>query len=134
MSINTLVLDNPVRIDGKDVNELTYDPQEITVELFAQACTRAADAAKANSFSPKMKETDYNLHLYLGMAAVIAVNTNIDFSDLERIKGFDLLDLSNIGLLFTVRKSAEPSEESDSGSSSEATPATSTPAPEKSEA
>ena len=30
MSKNTLVLDNPVLINGKEVKELTYDPQEIT--------------------------------------------------------------------------------------------------------
>lgn len=138
MSVHTLELDNPVKItvDGKlvETKELNYDPLEITVDLYARACAKAAEAAKSGSFSPKMRETDYNLHLYLGMAAVIAVNPNIDFTDLEHIKGFDLIDLSNIGLLFTIRKSAEPSEtESGSESSSGATPVTSIAASEKSE-
>lgn len=127
MSKNILVLDNPITINGETVSELSYDALEITVDLFSRACAKAA-AAGGSSVSMKVRETDYNVHLYLGMAAIIAVNPKIDFSDLERIKGFDLIDVSNIGLLFTVRKSAEPSEESSSGEQSAITPATSTQA------
>ena len=131
MSKNTLVLDNPILINGKEVKELTYEAKEITVELFSKACAMAAEASQTKGISMKVKETDYTTHLYLGMAAVIAVNPEIDFSDLERVKGFDLLDLTNIGTFFIVRKSAEPSEESSSEEQSEITPDTSTQASEK---
>ncbi len=133
MSINTLVLDNPIQIDGKPVTELTYDATEISVELFATAAGKAADKGRATTVQAKVKETDYNLHLYLGMAAIIAINPNIDFSDLERIKGFDLLDLSNIGSFFIYRKSAEPSEQSSSEEQSGNMLDTSTRASEKSD-
>lgn len=125
---NILILDNSIMINGKPVSELSYDAQEITVELFVQACTKAAGNVTNGAGLMKIKETDYAVHLYLGMAAVIAVNPEIDFTDLERVKGFDLLDLSNIGSFFTYRKSVAPSEESDAESLSEATADTSTQA------
>lgn len=115
MSKNTLVLDNPILINGKEVKELTYDAQEITAEQFSIACAKSAAVDKSRAVTLKAKENDYALHLYLGMMAVVAVNPDIDISDLERVKGFDVLDLTNIGTFFIVRKSVEPSEESNSG-------------------
>lgn len=126
---NILVLDNPILIDGKEVAELSYNATEITVALYMEACAKAAAASfsgggQANAM--RVKEVDYNLHVYLGMASVIAVNSNIAFDDLERVKGFDILTLANIGNFFIYRKSAEPSGRSDSENSDEATPGTST--------
>jgi hypothetical protein len=116
MSKNTLILDNPILINGKEVKELTYDPMEITAEMFSIACAKSAAMDKSKTFTFKMKENDFALHLYLGMMAVIAVNPNIDLSDLERIKGFDVLDLTNIGSFFIMRRLAVPSQESESDS------------------
>ena len=114
MAKHTLVLDTPIKISGKEVSELTYDPQEITAEQFSIACAKSAAMDKSKSFTFKTKENDYALHLYLGMMAVIAVNPDIDISDLERIKGFDVLDLTNIGTFFIMRKQAVPSPVSNS--------------------
>lgn len=132
MSKHTLVLDNPILINGKEVKELTYDPQEITAEQFSIACAKAAAMDKSKSMSFKVKENDYGLHLYLGMMAVIAVNPDIDVADLERIKGFDVLDLTNIGTFFTLRKSVAPSEAINSAAQSENTEKPTTAASEKS--
>lgn len=126
MSKNTLILDNPIKINGKDVTEFQYDAQAITVDLFSAACAHAASATKSNIPTMKVKETDYTLHLYLGMAAIIAVNPGVDFSDLARIHGFDILDLTNIGTFFIIRKQAEPSEATNSDEQPESMPATST--------
>lgn len=132
MSKNTLVLDNPILINGKEVKELTYDPMEITAEHFNIACAKAAALDKTKSFTFKFKENDHALHMYLGLMSVIAVNPGIDLSDLERLKGFDVINLTTIGMLFTCRRLAEPSEESGSDNSSEITANTSTQASEKS--
>lgn len=121
MSIHTLVLDNPIKINGEMVEELTYDPQEITAEQFSIACAKSSALDKTQSVSFKIKENDNALQLYLGMMAVIAVNPKIDIKDLERIKGFDVLDLTNIGMLFMLRKSAAPSAASSSVEQSENT-------------
>ena len=123
--INTLVLDTPIKINGKEVTELTYDPLEITAEQFSIACAKSAAIDKSRAMTVKVKENDYALHLYLGMMAVIAVNPEISVEDLERIKGFDVLDLTNIGTFFIYRRSAEPSEESNSEEQSETTADTS---------
>ena len=137
MSKNTLVLDNPITIaiDGKqtEVKELTYDPQAITAEQFSIACAKSSAMDKTRSFTFKFKENDYALHLYLGMMSIIAVNPGIDVSDLERIRGFDVLSLTNIGAFFTLRKQAAVSEESNSEEPSENTASTSTAASEKSD-
>lgn len=126
MSKNTLVLDNPILINNELVKELTYDPQEITADQFSIACAKSAAIDKSKTFSLKMKENDYALHMYLGMMAIIAVNPHIDVSDLERIKGFDILSLTNIGTFFTLRRQAEPSKENSSDERSENTASTST--------
>ena len=128
MSKNVLTLDNPILIDNKPVSELPYDGQKMTVDLYLSACARAAAATAsggASAASMKIKEVDYILHFYIGCACVIAVNPGIDFADLERVSGFDVLDLTNIGGFFIYRKSVEPSGKSGSESSGETTPDTS---------
>lgn len=131
MGKNTLVLDNPIQINGQQVKELTYDPQEITADLFSVACAKSSAVDKSRSVTLRLKENDHALHLYLGMMAIIAVNPGIDVSDLERIKGFDVLSLTNIGAFFTLRRQAVPSEESSSEEHSVNTANTSIQASEK---
>lgn len=125
MSKNTLILDNPIQINGQTVKELTYDPQEITAEHFSIACAKSSALDKTRSVTLKLKENDHALHLYLGMMAVIAVNPGIDVTDLERVKGFDVLSLTNIGAFFTLRREAAVSEADSSDEQSENTASTS---------
>ena len=112
--INTLVLDNPIMINGEKVSELTYDANEITALLFAEADARRMLATSSRIGGGKVgvsgsAELDYTLHLYLGMMAVIAVNPQIDATDLERVKGDDARQLMGIGRNFMLGKSEEPS-------------------------
>mgnify|MGYP006991661506 CR=1 FL=1 len=88
--------------------------------LFAEAEARKlrATTAKAGG-SAGAFELDYTLHLYLGMMAVIAVNPQIDVSDLERVGGADVVALMRIGRNFTTSRSAATSEENSSGEQSE---------------
>ena len=97
-----LTLQNPITINGKKVKTLTYD-------------------------SAGAGELDYSLHAYLAMMAIVAVNSDIDVSDLERISGPDVMELMRIGRNFTTARSAAQSEESGSESSSETTLEPSTP-------
>ena len=133
MSKNTLVLDNPILINGKTYTEFNYDPLEITAEQFAIACAKSSALNKTQAITFKAKENDHALHLYLGMMSVIAVNPEIDITDLERVKGFDVLDLTNIGTFFIMRKLAEPYEDGNSAEQSESTADTSEQAFEKSD-
>lgn len=125
---NILKLNKPILIDGKEVSELAYDSDEITVELYSTACAKAGVATLSGGTDAarmRVKEVDYILHNYLGMAAIIAVNSHISFEDLERIKGFDIMKVSEIGHFFTFGKSADLSARKDSVNSAEATPDTS---------
>ena len=126
--MDTLKLKNPIKIDGKEVKELTYDINEIDALLFAEADAKkkAATGMKTMSLSPAA-EFDPGLHLYLGFAAIIAVNRKIDFADLERMKGRDTMEVMKIGRNFML-SSEEDSQESDSDELSETTPESTTPA------
>ena len=122
---DTIILENPVKINGQEVTELTYDAEEITALQFSEACGRSAAVDKTKSVTFKLRENDYALHLYLGFMAVIAVNPSIDITDLERVKGQDILHFANIGMLFTLGRLGGHSEENSLEEPSESTADTS---------
>lgn len=123
-----LALKNPVMIDGKEVKEVTYDSNEIDGILFAtaEAKKKAAAGMKNASITPAA-EFDYGLHLYLGFAAIVAVNPSYDFSDVERIKGRDVVEVMAIGRNFILTSEKEQ-QENDSGEPTGTTPESTTPA------
>ena len=122
----TLTLKNPIKINGVDNTELAYDTNEITPPLFAQAEALKKQAAgmKNVAIVPAV-EFDFSLHMYLGFAAIIAANPMIDFADLERIHGTDMVEIMHIGRNFILK--SEESQESNSDTASETTPELSTP-------
>ncbi len=123
---NIVELENPIKINNETVTELTYDAREIDSMLYLEACGRCAALDKTKTMTAKLRESDYGLHMYLGFAAIVAVNPNIDFTDLERVKGRDILKISNIGLLFTLGRLGETSAQSNSDEQSENMPDIST--------
>ena len=117
-----LTLQNPITINGKKVKTLTYDTDAITVGMFADAEARKLRAtSNKGGGSAGACELDYSLHAYLAMMAIVAVNSDIDVSDLERISGPDVMELMRIGRNFTTSRSVETSEESSSDEPSETT-------------
>lgn len=127
---DTIILDQPLLVNGKEYTELTYDASEITADQFSEACSRSADLNKSKTLTVKLKENDYALHMYLGFAAVIAVNPEISIEDMERIKGIDIFQLTDVGMLFTLRKLGGHSKENNSDEQSETTAEFSEPVPE----
>ena len=104
-------LENPILINNKKVEILTYDINEITAALFAEADVKKKQAAGIKNASISLAvEFDFGLHLYMGFAAVIAINPEYDFSDLERIKGSDIIDMMQVGRGFFL-KSEEDSRQ-----------------------
>lgn len=125
---NTLTLKNPIMINGEKVSEMKYDINEIDGVLFATAeAKKKAAAGMKNMSISAAAEFDFGLHLYLGFAAIIAVNPSYDFADLERMKGHDVVEVMAIGRNFML-KSDEASTESDSDEPTETTPESTTPA------
>lgn len=132
LTCGTLKLKNPIRIDGKDVSELTYDSNEINGVLFATAeCKKKTAEGKSISISPSA-EFDFSLHIYMGYAAIIAVNPDYDFSDLERIKGRDTVEVMEIGRNFIFKSEEKEQQASGSDEHTETTPESTTRAQETS--
>ena len=108
-----LTLVNPIKIDDKNVKQLKYDTNEITPELYAEAETRKAKAGHANGNRSGAMELDYPFHLYLGFAAILAVNEGYTFEDVERVKGRDVIEISVIGRNFIMKSEGSEGETSD---------------------
>ena len=111
---NTLKLANPIMVNNQQITELTYDTNEITGVLFAEADVRRKVAAGTKNVTiVPAAEFDFGLHPYVGFAAVIAINPQFDFSDLERIHGIDMIKLMEIGRNFLLKSEASPQGNSD---------------------
>ena len=124
-------LKNPILINNQNVSEVSYDSNEITAQLYAEADAKKKIAAGMSnvSISPAV-EFDFGLHLYMGFAAVIAVNPQYTFEDLARAKGPDVLRFSKVGRDFLLE--SDTSQEENSEKPSETTAQPSTPAPQTS--
>lgn len=123
-----LKLKNPIMINGERVTEVTHDSNEIDGILFATAeSKRKAAAGMKNTTITPAAEFDFGLHLYLGFAAIIAVNPSYDFSDVERMKGRDVVEVMAIGRNFML-VSDPAQQENDSDEPTETTPASTTQA------
>ena len=106
--MNILKLKNPIKINGGEVAELKYDENEITAEAFIDAeCRKFAEGRKKGGLTAAAIELDYSMQLQLGFAAILAVNPEIDYNDLLRIKGADLITVSRIGRNFTMPSASE---------------------------
>ena len=125
--MDTIKLRNPILINGKQVSVLTHDANEITPSGFAEAEYRKTRAnGSKGAPSSAAVELDYSLHLYLGFAAILAVNPEYDFNDLERIKGSDVMEVMKVGRNFII-DSVDNSRDDTSESVSETTPESTTP-------
>lgn len=125
---DTLKLRNPIMINGEKIAQVTYDSNEIDGILFATAeSKRKAAAGMKNTSITPAAEFDFGLHLYLGFAAIVAVNPSYDFSDVERIKGRDVVEVMAIGRNFMLA-SDQAQQESDSDEPTETTPESTTQA------
>lgn len=115
--MDKIILSKPILINGNEVKELTYSVEDIGVEQFLEADAKAAGKAAALSQgSLRVAETDTSLQLYLGMMAILAVNHDIDITDLERITGSDMMLFIRVGRTFTSRSAEEEAEPESPGS------------------
>lgn len=130
--MDKIILKNPLLINGDQIKELTHDVNEITPAGFAEAEYRKTRAnGSKGAPSSAAVELDYSLHLYLGFAAILAVNPEYDFNDLERIKGTDVMEVMKVGRNFIIASAGKSTDE-ESENASETTPESTTQAPQNS--
>lgn len=115
-------LKTPIKINGKNVKTFEYDPDELTCEQYLEATRRAKNPGDFD-----MLEGDYALHFYIGCELIISGNGDVDITDLERVKGADVIRLSGIGRNFILSAEAD-SEDETSDEPSDSTADSSTPA------
>lgn len=130
--MKTIELRKPIFVDNQEVKVLSYDPYAITNDLYLAACAKSSISGNTMNASV-MLEMDKAMHLKLGMAAILAANPKMDWSDVERICGPDLLTVANIGRFFTIGKLEEISVESTSEKASENSADDTTPLSQTSE-
>lgn len=104
-------LKKAIMIDGNEVNTLTYDTDKISVESYLKALSRATQ--KSGGITGVNIKLDAGAHLILGMYAVLAENPQYDITDIERVTGYDIIQLVDIGMAFIIgreEQTTEPSE------------------------
>lgn len=104
-------LKKAIMIDGNEVNTLTYDTDKISVESYLKALSRATQ--KSGGITGVNIKLDAGAHLVLGMYAVLAENPQYDITDIERVTGYDIIQLVDIGMAFIIgreEQTTEPSE------------------------
>ncbi len=120
-------LENPIMINGESISELKYDFSKITVEDYGNAEAAKAKALGSNgAMIQKVAQLDSTLHLYIAIAAIIAVNRKYTYLDLSKISGFDVTKLMKAGQAFFTGQKVELSAEKGSENSQENTPNTTT--------
>lgn len=120
-------LSTPLTVNGKEVRELEYDFDAISVDDYATADALANEGRNPGNI--RMAEFDSKMGLALFFVAVTAVNSEIDISDLKRVKGYDIIRMAGMGRNFSVTGSDEVSTDdiSEDASANTAEPTTKAP-------
>ncbi|MDM8289076.1 hypothetical protein QUW41_07145 [Slackia piriformis] len=128
--MEVIKLISPLKVNGKELSELMCDMDAVDAEGFIRA--EALSNAKRNNEGSvaSMAEVDYGFHLYLAFEGVKAAMPEVDTTDLERVKGRDLVQLMQVGRFFTLVADGG-SEGSSSDAPSESSQESSTAAPMK---
>jgi hypothetical protein len=82
---NVLKLSKPIMVDGKEVNELPYDFENMT----ARDKLNVGKRIKLDAVPVSIEEIDTDYHFYLFAGAVVKANSEIDTSDVLRISAKD---------------------------------------------
>ena len=111
MSKEVIKLAKPLLVNGKSIKELSYT-LDLDVDDILVANENRAKAHNNMDTAMKVVEFDTELHLYVGMQAIIKLNPEIDVRDLKRLSGTDVMPLFRIGRTFFTRNASEVISES----------------------
>lgn len=114
MTSGVIELTTALKINGQDFKELTYDLGKISIYDLAEIEKERVQilGPKAGSVF-RVMQNDPLIHFLLGAHAIIKCNPSIDINDLNRLVGFDLCQLTTIGMRFFSRPAAQDSSNSE---------------------
>ncbi len=128
--MEVIKLINPLKVNGKELAELSCDMDAIDAEGFIRAEALANAKRNNEGSTAPLVEVDYGFHLFLAFEGVKAAMPEVDTTDLERVKGRDLVKLMQVGRFFALGADGD-SQESSSDAPSESSQESSTAAPTK---
>lgn len=128
--MEVIKLIGPLKVNGKELSELKCDMDAIDAEGFIRAEALANAKRNNEGSTAPLVEVDYGFHLFLAFEGVKAAMPEVDTTDLERVKGRDLVKLMQVGRFFALGADGD-SQESSSGAPSESSQESSTAAPTK---
>lgn len=105
-----IILTTPLKVNGVDLTELEYDINAITVNDLAEIERERSQAlGKSGAIVFRVAQNDFLMHVLIGMHAVMKCNPKIDINDLNRLQGYDLAQMSTVGMRF-FSKPATPEQ------------------------
>lgn len=104
----TFTFKHPIKVNGREVKSVDYDEDELTIDLYNEACDRGSITGAT------MRESNDKLHVQLFWACVVAINPEIDFSTLSQVRGMaDLARMGTLGRTFIVSSADYDQSESE---------------------
>lgn len=106
--MKTIALAHPITVNGKERSTIDLDFEALTVDAFTRADSRS-HGGEGNVLT--LMEANGTLHLNLAFEAAIAVDQTLDITDLERLKGADIMKFAAAGRFFTLQSATDLTDE-----------------------
>lgn len=95
--MKTIALAHPITVNGKERSTIDLDFEALTVDAFTRADSRS-HGGEGNVLT--LMEANGTLHLNLAFEAAIAADQTLDITDLERLKGADIMKFAAAGRFY----------------------------------
>lgn len=105
--MKTIALAHPITVNGKERSTIDLDFDALTVDAFTRADSRS-HGGEGNVLT--LMEANGTLHLNLAFEAAIAADQTLDITDLERLKGADIMKFAAAGRFFTLQSATDSTD------------------------
>ena len=122
--MKTIALAHPITVNGKERSTIDLDFEALTVDAFTRADSRS-HGGEGNVLT--LMEANGTLHLNLAFEAAIAADQTLDITDLERLKGADIMKFAAAGRFFTLQRATDSTGETSEAPSESTDESTTTP-------
>lgn len=122
--MKTIALAHPITVNGKERSTINLDFEALTVDAFTRADSRS-HGGEGNVLT--LMEANGTLHLNLAFEAAIAADQTLDITDLERLKGADIMKFAAAGRFFTLQSATDSQGETFEAQSESTDESTTTP-------